>query len=110
MNMTTIQARVVSAAFLAALFLAACEKSVEPKIEAKAPVATVVQPDKMPAPNAPATGPSSRDSIATRPLDDMNKSKESTAMPEAGHGNNHSSPSFKKSASFTPKARRVAWI
>lgn len=103
-------ARLMPVAFVAALFLAACERNGEAQIDAKAPVTTVVQPNKMPEPAAAPTGPESRDSAATRPMDDMTKPKENTAMPEAGHGNNHSSPALKKSSAFTPKARKVAWI
>lgn len=88
---------------------------------------TLVQPNAMPAPQAPS-GPTSRDSAATRPLNELTTPKESATMPEALHGNNHSSPALdptnrsgaaptavpppnlKKSSMVLPKARKVVWI
>lgn len=91
---------------------------------------TPVQPNAMPAPAAPS-GPESKDSSATKPLNDMTNPKASATMPEALHGNNHSSPALdptnrpnnadtpatsapppnlKKSSLVLPKARKVVWI
>lgn len=88
---------------------------------------TPVQPNAMPAPQAPS-GPASKDSAATKPLNELTTQKESATMPEALHGNNHSSPALdptnrsgaaptavpppnlKKSSMVLPKARKVVWI
>lgn len=116
-------------AFVLAVFMTACERDgydaasrqagantrTDAALQTRNPD-TPTQP-AMPAPNAPA-GPEARDSAATRPLDSMSKREESTAMPEALHGNNHSSPaldndrksSLKRSSAVVPKAKKVIWI
>jgi len=88
---------------------------------------TPVQPNAMPSPEAPS-GPVSKDSAVTKPLNELTLPKESATMPEALHGNNHSSPALdptnrsgtaptavpppnlKKSSMVLPKARKVVWI
>jgi hypothetical protein len=63
-----------------------------------APSAPTVDPSLPPIPSArtPATDASARgiDSAATKPMDSMSKKEESEAMPKAGQGNSHSSPSL----------------
>lgn len=95
--------RLISAAFLLAVFATACDRQ-EQRPD------TVMQPHAMPAPAAPTVGPAARDSAATKPLNDLDSKKENTGMPEAGHGNNHSSPAFKKSSTSIQRPPKVAWI
>ena len=97
------QHRLISAAFLLAVFATACDRQ-ETRPD------TVMQPHAMPAPAAPTTGPAARDSAATKPLNEMDKKKENTGMPEAGHGNNHSSPALKNSSNAVARVPKVAWI
>ncbi len=109
----------ISVAFVATLGLAACDRNEAPEAPSvsagSAPSETVMQPDKMPAPApegaAAQAAPAARDSAATGPLDKMTPNKESNTMPEAGHGNNHSSPALKKST-YAPRkpAVKVIWI
>jgi hypothetical protein len=115
--MNKIQHTTVTLAFLASLGLSACDRF--DGAEHRATVGTrdtftpMVQPNNMPAPQVVVEGgPPSRDSIATKPLDKMTPEKESKTMPEAGQGNNHSSPSFKPSTSrgFRGPERRVLWV
>ncbi|QJR13470.1 hypothetical protein [Usitatibacter palustris] len=115
--MTPIQ-HLLAAGFVLSVFATACEYRPETTVKSAAtrtavapnPADTVMQPNNMPPPAAPQAGPESRDSAATKPLETLTKPKENTAMPEAGHGNNHSSPAFKKSSAVVPKAPKVAWI
>jgi type IV pilus biogenesis protein CpaD/CtpE len=51
-------------------------------------------PPPMPAPQATTSGPTAQDSKATNPTGALDKREEQNAMPMAGHGNNHSSPSL----------------
>ena len=76
---------------------------------------TVAQPN-MPAPQPAAPeGPAAKDSEATKPLATLTAPKENTTMPEALHGNNHSSPAvgsspLKKSSIAVPKSPKVIWV
>ncbi len=56
-------------------------------------------PPNPPAAAAPAPADGGKDSPATAPMSPLSKSEEKNAMPEAGHGNNHSSESMKSGAS-----------
>lgn len=109
-----------AAAFVASVFLAACDRNEAPESAIPAgesgPATTVMQPDKMPAPEVPADlaagAPPARDAAATKPMDDLTAKKEQKTMPEAGHGNNHSSPALKKSTvrTFRKPEVKVLWI
>jgi hypothetical protein len=110
-----ITERIIPAAFLVCVGLTACNgdhpgRDGYSSSGPAGPVETVAQPN-MPAPQPAAPeGPASKDSATTRPLDTLSKSKENTTMPEALHGNNHSSPALKKSSLLLPKAPKVIWI
>lgn len=126
--------------FVLSVLLTACDRDGVDTATARPPSTTTttvtrnaetpVQPNAMPAPAAPA-GPTSKDSAATKPLNEMTNPKASATMPEALHGNNHSSPALdatnrpnntdtpatsapppnlKKSSLVLPKARKVVWI
>ena len=62
------------------------------------PSAPTVDPSLPPIPSASAlttdAGARGIDSAATKPMDSMSKKEESEAMPKAGQGNSHSSPSL----------------
>ena len=125
--------RIVPVAFLACVGLTACNEANHdsyPTDRPAGPVDTVMQPNLMPAP-APAApeGVTATDSAATKPLANLDAKKESTGMPEALHGNNHSSPAvgssgpetskngandpsspLKKSSLIAPKSPKVIWV
>lgn len=104
--------RIIPTLFLVCVALTACngERDGYATDRPAGPVETVAQPN-MPAPQPAAPeGPAARDTAATKPLDTMSKAKESTTMPEALHGNNHSSPALKKSSTILPKAPKVIWV
>ena len=116
----TLFDRIIPVAFLACVALTACGERINhdgyPTDKPAGPVDTVMQPDKMPAP-APEvadTGERAKDSAATAPLAPLTAKKESNAMPEALHGNNHSSPavegSLKKSSLLAPKTPKIIWV
>lgn len=54
-----------------------------------------------PQPEAPAA-PTARDTAANKPLDDLTKAEENTALPKAGQVNNHSSTAMDKENKTTP--------
>ena len=115
--MNKIQHTTLTLAFLASLGLSACDRfdaaDHRPAVGKDYSFTPMVQPDNMPAPQLPVEGgPPSRDSIATMPLGEMTPQKESKTMPEAGQGNNHSSPAFKPSTArgLRGPERRVLWV
>ena len=68
-----------------------------PVATAPTPPATTPPPVVPPPPAQPTADDGSgtaKDTAATDPKGTLTKSEESKAMPEAGHGNNHSSPSL----------------
>src|SRR5689334_8280440 len=93
--------KIIPGAFLVCVALTACGDRAEREGYAHntrtttTTVDTVTQPNNMPAPATPAPEMPSelkgKDSPATAPLAPMDTKKESSAMPEALHGNNHSS-------------------
>ena len=112
--------RIIPGAFLVCVALTACngdraDRDGYATNKPAGPVETVAQPNMpAPQPEAPA-GPLAKDSEGTKPLSTMTASKENTAMPEALHGNNHSSPavgssSLKKSSIAVPKSPKVIWV
>jgi hypothetical protein len=116
----TLFDRLIPVAFLACVGLTACGDRINhdgyPTDKPAGRVDTVMQPDLMPAP-APEvadTGERAKDSASTKPLASLDAKKESTGMPEALHGNNHSSPavegSLKKSSLLAPKTPKIIWI
>ena len=129
--MNIIIDRIVPVAFLACVALTACNEANHsyPTDRPAGTVDTVMQPNLMPAP-APAApeGATATDSAATKPLATLDTKKENTGMPEALHGNNHSSPSvgssgpaaskngandsspLKKSSLIAPKSPKVIWV
>ena len=90
--------------------LAACDKTAPPlpstQADSPAPgaVSVAATPSFDPslpsaeAASVPAASPTSRDDNASRPLGELSKADESSAMPKAGQANNHSSPSLEASA------------
>jgi hypothetical protein len=64
-----------------------------PKGEARA------LPPNPPSSAAPAPAEGGKDSPATAPMSPLSKTEEKNTMPQAGHGNNHSSESMKSGAS-----------
>jgi hypothetical protein len=71
-----------------------------PVATAPAPPATTPPPVVPPPPSQSGTDDASgtsKDSAATDPKT-LTKTEESKAMPEAGHGNNHSSPALESNA------------
>ena len=128
----TVFDRIIPVAFLACVALTACNGNHDsyPTDRPAGPVDTVMQPNLMPAP-APAApeGETAKDSAATKPLANLDAKKENTGMPEALHGNNHSSPAvgssgnaaatngandpsspLKKSSLIAPKSPKVIWV
>ena len=126
----TVFDRIIPVAFLACVALAASSHDSYPTDRPAGTVDTVMQPNLMPAP-APAApeGETATDSPATKPLANLDAKTENTGMPEALHGNNHSSPSvgssgpaaakngandssspLKKSSMIAPKSPKVIWI
>ena len=111
---------IIPAAFLACVALTACNGDRDSYAHATPAgrVDTVTQPNNMPAPQPAPEAPvalQGKDSPATQPLGTMDAKKENTTMPEALHGNNHSSPSvgtspLKKSSTFMPKSPKVIWV
>jgi hypothetical protein len=93
---------VSAAAVIACSEKGGASKFSEPSAPAK-PAPTTSAPDTQSStvpPVSPSTGNTSntgqtaRDSSAGNPSGNLEKSAESSAMPQAGHGNNHSSPSM----------------
>ena len=111
--------RIIPGAFLVCVALTACngERVERDGYAGNNPAGadTVAQPN-MPAPQpAAAEGPASKDSESTKPLAQMTPQKENTTMPEALHGNNHSSPAvgtspLKKSSAIVPKSPKIIWV
>ena len=130
--------KIIPGAFLVCVALTACNGDRRDSLahnahhEPKASVDTVTQPNNMPA---PATVPDEvpqdmqgKDSRSTAPLAPLSKEKESSAMPEALHGNNHGSDSvgtnsnpnpnassrettpLKRSSLLMPKSPKVIWV
>lgn len=122
--------KIIPGAFLVCVALTACNSDRDslahvPTVSKEVGKDTVAQPN-MPAPQAPtASMPESqqgRDSRSTEPLAPLDAKKESSGMPEALHGNNHSSPSvgttskpdtsgsIKKSSVIMPRTPKVIWV
>lgn len=123
--------KIIPGAFLLCVALTACSDRGDRAGYAQSSQAgkdTVAQPN-MPAPNPVPEAPAApkelagRDSAATAPLAPMDAKKESSTMPEALHGNNHSSPNvgtsapntnssspIKKSSVIMPKTPKVIWV
>lgn len=121
--------KIIPGAFLVCVALTACTgERTEREGVAQGRVDTVAQP-AMPAPSSGPAGPAAmqgKDSEATAPLSTLDTKKENTAMPEALHGNNHSSPSvgsnpgsgnpgtapspLKKSSTIMLKSPKVIWV
>jgi len=123
----TIFDRIIPVAFLACVALTACNHDSYPTDRPAGAVDTVMQPDRMPAPAPAPETITATDSAATKPLATLDAKKENSAMPEALHGNNHSSPavgssgpaaktnganegSLKKSSLIAPKSPKVIWV
>ena len=126
----TIFDRIIPVAFLACVALTACNHDSYPTDRPAGSVDTVMQPNLMPAPAPVAPeGETATDSPATKPLATLDSKSENTGMPEALHGNNHSSPSvgssgpetsrngandssspLKKSSRMAPKTPKVIWV
>lgn len=119
--------KIIPGAFLVCVALTACGErdGLAHNSTPAGKVDTVTQPNNMPAPQSTPEAPKElqgRDSAATAPLANSTPTKENSTMPEALHGNNHSSPNvgsskatseqgeLKKSSLIAPKSPKVIWV